>query len=90
MNQQMFENVIRNVRNGQCDHVQEISTEYVSETMVTLYHIYFVVHKSDLKLIHTAPWNSFTGLSGFTLYDTATQKNNRAQLEYPTGNAADL
>ena len=38
----------------------------------------------------THSYSSMEGLSGFTLYNTATQKNNRAQLEYPTGNAADL
>lgn len=78
INHEIFERISQNIKNGKCPHVDEASTEHISETTVHSSHIGAAVRSveflEEYSLCDT-PDNRKTGIFEVNSYVIATLKN---------------
>ena len=90
LEQQMLENIVKYIRNKECDHIEGVSSEFIAETSVSARHVFAAVHRSDFKnsfyhlksIYESQVRNRQVGIFKLTEYDIAVLKNNNALLEY--------
>ena len=90
LDQPMLENIVKNIKNGECEHIKGISSELIAKTSVSAHHVYAVVHRSDFNTVYD--WKLFhdrnihenlsSGIFNLTEYDLAILKNNNALLTF--------
>ena len=89
LEQQILENIVKYIRNKECDHIEGVSSEFITETSVSARHVYAAVHRSDFKHLESIYAESqipnrtgHVGIFELTEYDITVLKNNTALLKY--------